>query len=360
MGASWFGFFSTFFSTFAAAPLAKFIKSGLKLTKDDLYLGNITSVAGTILARLVMGTVCDVMGARKGLAFCLFLTSPFILGIMFVTNATGFIACRLFIGCGLASFVACQVGCTQQFSKKIVGLANATAGGWGNLGGGVTNLTMVFIFQGFLAATDDENLSWRLCFLVPLVLHIAAGLMALSGRDLPDGNFKELEASGAKQKSNSGVVLKVGASNVNAWILTITYGFCFGVELTMTTWPPPSSAWLTSARARWAACGPMRPAPSSACVAASGLSGSGSRSRAPYVSSWLSSLWATTRPRTASRSSTVGPRWGRRGRTRTAAGRTRMARGPHWKRPSGSTARSSRPSPRRNIRSCRAAPSLSS
>ena len=37
---------------------------------------------------------------------------------------------------------------TQQFSKKIVGLANATAGGWGNLGGGITNLTMVFIFEG--------------------------------------------------------------------------------------------------------------------------------------------------------------------------------------------------------------------
>jgi len=55
-----------------------------------------------------MGTICDVMGARKGLAFCLFLTCPFILGIMFVTNAAGFIAMRLFIGCGLASFVACQ------------------------------------------------------------------------------------------------------------------------------------------------------------------------------------------------------------------------------------------------------------
>ena len=190
-------------------PQAKFIKSDLKLTKDDLYLGNITSVAGTIFSRLIMGTICDVMGARKGLAFCLFLTCPFILGIMFVTNAAGFIAMRLFIGCGLASFVACQappiarrppsnathppsptthhpppatrhmaprhpalkpgrahssalapgkqlqrahpcaqVWCTQQFSKKIVGLANATAGGWGNLGGGVTNLTMVFIFQG--------------------------------------------------------------------------------------------------------------------------------------------------------------------------------------------------------------------
>ena len=26
----------------------------------------------------------------------------------------------------------------------------------------------------------------------------------------------------------------MGASNINAWILTVTYGFCFGVELTMT------------------------------------------------------------------------------------------------------------------------------
>jgi NNP family nitrate/nitrite transporter-like MFS transporter len=237
--ASWFGFFSTFFSTFAAAPLMPYIKKVSDnmpdgLTKNDIYLANIMSVAGTIVARLIMGTVCDVMGARKGLAFCLFLTCPFIIGIMFVTNAAGFITCRLFIGCGLASFVACQVWCTQQFSKKIVGLANATAGGWGNLGGGITNLTMVFIFKGFLAATDNEDLSWRLCFLVPLALHIFSGILALSGRDLPDGNFKELEASGAKQKSSSGIVLKVGVSNVNAWILTLTYGFCFGVELTMT------------------------------------------------------------------------------------------------------------------------------
>ena len=128
----------------------------------------------------------------------------------------------------------CQVWCTQQFSKSIVGLANATAGGWGNLGGGITNLVMVFIFRGFMSATDDEDQSWRLCFLVPLALHVIGGVMALTGRDLPDGNFKELEMSGAKQKSDPTIVLKVGASNVNAWILTLTYGFCFGVELTMT------------------------------------------------------------------------------------------------------------------------------
>ena len=85
-----------------------------------------------------------------------------------------------------------------------------------------------------MAATDDEDISWRLCFLVPLALHIIGGLLCLTGRDLPDGNFKELETSGAKQKSNPAIVLKVGASNINAWILTATYGFCFGVELTMS------------------------------------------------------------------------------------------------------------------------------
>jgi NNP family nitrate/nitrite transporter-like MFS transporter len=78
-----------------------------------------------------------------------------------------------------------------------------------------------------------QDLSWRLTFLLPLAMHIFGALFVLSGRDLPDGNFKELELSGAKQKSQGGIVTKVGLSNVNAWLLTISYGFCFGIELTM-------------------------------------------------------------------------------------------------------------------------------
>merc|ERR1711988_1584540 len=49
------------------------------------------------------------------------------------------------------------------------------------------------------------------------------------------GNIKELVASGVKQKSKTSVVLKTGLSNVNAWILTLTYGMCFGIELTMNS-----------------------------------------------------------------------------------------------------------------------------
>jgi len=245
---SWFGFFSSFFSTFAAAPLISYIKkigpdgkpyvSGSgpdgELIKADIALANILSVAGTIVFRCLMGYICDILGARKGLGFLLLVCSPAIVGMMFVTNAAGFQACRCVIGWSLATFVACQVWCSQQFAKKICGLVNATAAGWGNLGGGVTNLTMPLIFLITLSITNgDENWAWRLCYIVPLAFHLVGGIMVLQSRDLPDGNYKELELSGAKQKSKGSVVLKVGVSNINAWILTITYGFCFGVELTM-------------------------------------------------------------------------------------------------------------------------------
>ena len=122
------------------------------------------SVGSTVIFRVIWGYLADVMGARKSMALLLLLTTPAILAMMFVTDATGFIVCRMGIGIGLASFVSCQAWVSVMFSKPIVGLANATAGGWGNLGGGFTNLLMPFIFlfvlgvvqamQGTRAGTD--------------------------------------------------------------------------------------------------------------------------------------------------------------------------------------------------------------
>jgi NNP family nitrate/nitrite transporter-like MFS transporter len=233
--AAWFGFFSTFFSTFGAAPLAPVLKKAttLGMTRSEIQLGNIASVTSNIICRFIMGVVCDKMGPRRGMAFVLVITMPGIIGIAFANSAAVFITCRAVIGMSLASFVACQVWCTQMFSKSIVGVANATAGGWGNLGGGLTTLLMPIFYRAILSFVDNENIAWRLCFIVPLLLHIFGAIFAMTGRDLPDGNYKELETSGAKQKSSTSVVTKVGLSNVNAWILTVTYGLCFGVELTM-------------------------------------------------------------------------------------------------------------------------------
>ena len=38
----------------------------------------------------------------------------------FVQSGVAFVAMRAVIGCGLATFVCCQVWCSQQFSKNVV------------------------------------------------------------------------------------------------------------------------------------------------------------------------------------------------------------------------------------------------
>jgi len=239
---SWFGFFSTFFSTFAANPLgfAMEKESSLNLTDEDISNGNIASLSSNIIMRCVTGYLCDMLGPRRALAGLLLVTSPAILGMIFVQGASGYLGCRALIGFGLATFVPCQVWCSQMFAKKVVGTANATSAGWGNLGGGVTQLVMPLVWQGIYNGLEGsvdhkEDLAWRLAYILPLGMHLIGACFALSGQDLPDGNIKELETSGAKQKSKGSVVLVTGLSNVNAWVFTATYGQCFGVELAMNS-----------------------------------------------------------------------------------------------------------------------------
>merc|ERR1711998_241848 len=98
---------------------------------------------------------------------------------------------RIIIGLSLATFVTCQVWCSQMFGKDIVGVVNATAGGWGNLGGGITILVMPQVMEIFISMTEGSmspkesiDTSWRLCMIVPLVLHMLSALLVWSGRDL--------------------------------------------------------------------------------------------------------------------------------------------------------------------------------
>lgn len=215
---SWFGFFAAFFSTYAAASLMPYIATDLQLTVQQKTDSATAAVAGTIAFRLTMGLICEKFGARKGLAVLLLLVCPAMVVLIIpgvVVNAAGFIACRCVIGFALATFVACQVWCTQMFSKPVVGMANAVAAGWGNLGGGVTNLVMPIIFLGMLTVTDNnESKAWRLCYVVPLAFHVVGAALVFTGRDLPDGNYRELEKSGAKQVAKSSVAIITGATNV--------------------------------------------------------------------------------------------------------------------------------------------------
>ena len=93
-------------------------------------------MSGTIFARIAMGVVCDTLGPRLGMSAVLLLTAAPTFGIALAHNHLQFILLRFGIGFGLATFVTCQFWVSCMFNVRIVGTANATAGGWGNMGGG--------------------------------------------------------------------------------------------------------------------------------------------------------------------------------------------------------------------------------
>jgi NNP family nitrate/nitrite transporter-like MFS transporter len=234
------GFFCTFFSCFAPGALGVYYKrsradGGLELDGQTLSDAGAFAVTGTILMRVLAGPMCDTFGARWTFIILLLIGIP---GMIIFATAQGgatFMLGRIIIGLSLATFVTCQVWCSQFFDRSIVGKVNATAGGWGNLGGGITLLTMPYIMEFFLSVTGSNiGASWRLCMLVPIFMHLGSAFFIWTGRDLPDGSYKQLENAGVKQKSKgAGNVAKLGFSNTNALIMLVTYGLCFGVELCM-------------------------------------------------------------------------------------------------------------------------------
>ena len=150
-----------------------------------------------------------------------------------VSDAFGYIAVRLFIGFSLSTFVSCQFWCSVMFTPSVIGIANATAAGWGNLGGGITQLLMPLIFAGLKVATEPF-LAWRWAFFVPASAMLLAGACCLTlGQDLPDGQYAELKKVGMLPQASIVRSAQAACKNYRTWILAINYGFCFGVELTM-------------------------------------------------------------------------------------------------------------------------------
>lgn len=232
---SWWGFFIAFFIWFAIAPLLPEVKDTLKISKQDIWTSNICSVAGTIVMRFVNGPLCDKFGARILMGVILMAASIPTAMIGLVETVAGLAICRFFIGLGGSTFVMCQFWSTSMFTKEIAGTANALVGGWGNLGGGVTQLVMgSVLFPLFKAAGCTVEEAWRTVSIVPAVVAFVTGFFIIRiSDDCPKGNYKDMKEKGIMEEVSASASFRAGAMNLNTWLLFIQYGCCFGVELTM-------------------------------------------------------------------------------------------------------------------------------
>ncbi len=225
---TWLTFFFCFFAWFGLAPLMPIIREELHLTKSQIGNIVIASVTATILARLIIGRLCDTVGPRLTYTYLLIASSIPTIFVGFAHDYYSFLMFRFAIGIVGASFVLTQFHTSKMFAPNVVGTANAVAGGWGNLGGGITNMVMPLIFAGLVSLGFIKSDAWRYAMIFPgVALLILSFVYYKYTKDTPEGNYNEIERPIQTKGS-----LKDAAKDWRTWALFFAYGACFGIEIT--------------------------------------------------------------------------------------------------------------------------------
>jgi NNP family nitrate/nitrite transporter-like MFS transporter len=223
---AWVAFFLCFFAWFGIAPLMPVVRAEMRLTQDQVGWCIIGSVAITVMGRMMIGRLCDRFGPRRTYTCLLILGALPVMGIGLARSFETFLLFRVLIGMIGASFVITQYHTSVMFAPNCVGTANATSAGWGNLGGGVTQVVMPLVF-GLFATTLGLGpyWGWRVSMVAAGLLCAAAGIAyyALT-QDTPNGQHVSRSGGGS---------FRLAARDPRVWMLFVAYAACFGVELTM-------------------------------------------------------------------------------------------------------------------------------
>lgn len=247
-------FMFAFIGWFAFAPLMTVVRKDLGLCDNDAAvqmdientkcvckkeckttLGNakMASVSFDIVTRFLLGSVIEYLGPKNTDCVLLFFGTIFVACGTLISNGTGLIICRFLVSCLGSTFVVNQFWNSIMFSRSVVGTVNATAGGWGNLGGGLTQTLMPVIYRFWHDAIGIElKYAWRIAMLFPAVLYIILGIWIFTcSQDTTTGKF-DIQILGKSTKAGPRTYLKCLA-DFNVLLMIFQYSACFGCELVM-------------------------------------------------------------------------------------------------------------------------------
>jgi NNP family nitrate/nitrite transporter-like MFS transporter len=229
---------------------------GLGLTDYQVQVSTLVAISGTVILRVLIGPISDGIGIRYAYTILLILSS--VPGFL-LASSTGYapiVIFRFIVGFAGASFVLTQLWTTQMFDLNCVGIANATSAGWGNLGGGISQMLNSAVFASCKKSGMKNDTAWRVtCAWSPGVIFCLGVLVFLLADDTPYGQLGDLrkknknEADQAAAANDEAAAQKAAleaggepgsvaakslidaACNWQTWILHLCYMFSFGVEL---------------------------------------------------------------------------------------------------------------------------------
>ena len=117
---SWMAFILAFFGWFGIALMMAIVRDDLQLTMAEIGNTIIASVAVTMVARLVVGWLCDRIGPRITYSGLLIVGSIPVMTIGLANNYESFLLFRLGIGIIGASFVITQYHTSVMFAPNVV------------------------------------------------------------------------------------------------------------------------------------------------------------------------------------------------------------------------------------------------
>ena len=214
--------------------LAKCVCTPGTQCKSVIANAGVASVASTIFVRVALGTLLERFGPVNVQCGLMSFGAFWVAMAAAITAPWNYTLIRFFIGCAGATFVTNQFWCSLMFAPNVVGTANATAAGWGNLGGGVTQIFMMSVlFNPMVASGMEPNVAWRVSMVVPAVMFVICAIcMKLMCWDMPTGRNYDPAVTGKTQKPSMWDYVEV-LRDVRVVVMIFQYSACFGTELAM-------------------------------------------------------------------------------------------------------------------------------